>query len=123
MRKKKTPNKVFFADFETTQQDEHGRVFVYLWAIVSGEEVYTGRDIESFMETVRGFKAILYFHNLKFDFSYIHHYLLTHGIEAKILEKKGTFYSIKFYDVELRDTLNFFPCMTVEDVGKNYNTK
>lgn len=111
--------KVWYADFETTQPDENNQVEVYLWAIVSGKRVATGKDIQSFMEWCKNRKAILYFHNLKFDFSYIQYYMLKNGIEAKVLEKKGSIYSVKFWQIELRDSLNFMP-MTLKEVGENY---
>lgn len=114
--------KVWYADFETTQPDENNQVEVYLWAIVSGKRVSTGRNIESFMEWCKGRKAILYFHNLKFDFSYIQYYMLKNNIDAKVLEKKGSIYSVKFWQIELRDSLNFMP-MTLKEVGENYCTQ
>lgn len=111
--------KVWFADFETTQPDENNRVEVYLWAIVSGRKVSTGFNIETFIEWCKTKKAILYFHNLKFDFSYIQYYLIKNNIKYKLLEKKGCIYSARFFDVELRDSLNFMP-MTLKEVGENY---
>lgn len=116
--------KVYFADFETTQPDENNVVEVYLWAIVSGKVTKIGRDIKSFIDWCENKKqkCILYFHNLKFDFSYIQYYLIKHNIPYKVLEKKGQIYSAKFFQIELRDSLNFMP-MTLKEVGENYCTK
>lgn len=115
--------KVYFADFETTIPDENNTVEVYLWCCVSNKFKQYGEDIESFIELCKTFKkSIIYFHNLKFDFSYIHYYLIKNKIEYNLLEKKGTIYSVKFFDVELRDSLNFMP-MSLEDVGELYCTK
>lgn len=116
--------KVYFADFETTQPDKDNIVEVYLWAIVSGKQTKTGRDIDSFIDwcSKKKQKCIMYFHNLKFDFSYIQYYLIKNKIPYKVLEKKGQIYSAKFFQIELRDSLNFMP-MTLKQVGENYCTK
>ncbi len=116
--------KVYFADFETTQPDKNNIVEVYLWAIVSGKQVKTGTNIESFIEWCENKKSkiIMYFHNLKFDFSYIQYYLIKNNIPYSILEKKGSIYSVKFWKIELRDSLNFMP-MTLKEVGENYCEK
>lgn len=115
--------KTYFADFETTQPDENNIVEVYLWACVRGKQVKTGRNIESFIKWLETRKnAVVYFHNLKFDFSYIQYYLIENDIPYKLLEKKGQVYSAKFFDVELRDSLNFMP-MTLREVGENYCTQ
>lgn len=114
--------KVFYGDFETTQVDADNIVEVYLWAVVRGKKVWSGEDITSFMNFCEKNKGIIYFHNLKFDFSYVHYYLIEHNIEYSLLEKKGTIYSVKFYEVELRDSLNFMP-MTLREVGLNYCTR
>lgn len=116
--------KYYYADFETTQpRGEHPRVSVYLWAIVSGNYKTWGRTIEEFVEWCRGeSNSVLFFHNLRFDFSYIHYFLILHKIPYQLLEKSGVIYSVKFFGVELRDSLNFLP-MTLAEVGKNYCTK
>ena len=64
-------------------------------------------------------RAIIYFHNLKFDSSYILNYLLKEHIEFDICEKQGVIYSIKFWDIELRDSMNFLP-MTLKEVGNTF---
>lgn len=112
--------KVFFADFETTQPDENNSVSVYLWCVVRGKFKQYGETIESFIDFLNTLKrSVLYFHNLKFDFSYIQYYLIKNNIQYKILEKKGTIYQVKFFDIELRDSMNFLP-MPLKEVGKNY---
>lgn len=115
--------KVYYADFETTQPNQNMQVKVYLWAVVS-------RDFETYGDSIEGFinfcknhsNSIIYFHNLKFDFSYIHYYLLKNDINVEILEKNGTIYNAKFLGVELRDSMNFLP-ITLKEVGENYCTK
>lgn len=111
--------KVYYADFETTQPNNKNQVFVYLWCIISKNEEYVGYNIESFIEKIKTLKGIIYFHNLKFDFSYIQYYLIKNNIEYKLLEKKGTIYQCKVFDIQLRDSMNFLP-MTLKEVGENY---
>ena len=114
--------KVYYADFETTIPNENNEVQVYLWCIVSGKYQKYGTDIESFIELISTLKGVIYFHNLKFDFSYIHYYCLKNEIPVEICEKKGQLYSCKLLRVELRDSLNFLN-MSLKDVGKNYCTQ
>lgn len=116
---------MYFADFETTQfnpNEENPCVGVYLWAIVSGSYEKHGFTIESFIELIKTMSGTIYFHNLKFDFSYIHYYCLEHNIDVKILEKGGQLYQVKLFDVDLRDSMNFLP-MTLKEIGENYNEK
>lgn len=111
---------LMFADFETTQPNEEGAVRVYLWVLCTHKDrIKWGSDLSSFMEVVKGLRAIIYFHNLKFDMSYIEHYLLKNNIEFDICEKSGTIYSLKFNEVELRDSLNFIPC-SLKELGETY---
>lgn len=118
MRKKK---EIYFADFETTQP-LNNKVEVYLWCILKNEDIHTGNNIESFIEFIKNKKYIIYFHNLKFDFSYIQYYLIKNNIEYSILEKKGQIYSVKFFGVELRDSLNLMP-ITLKEIGELYCSK
>lgn len=116
-------SKTYYADFETTTPNEKNQVRVYLWVMLAGPKVDVGYDIESFVDKLSTMKkSVIYFHNLKFDFSYIHYYCLKNNIECKVLEKKGTIYQVKIYNVQLRDSMNFMP-MTLKEVGDNYCTK
>lgn len=118
MSKKKKPT--YYADFETTQPTKDDMsVEVYLWCMLNSEDEFVGRDIQSFMRLCEVLDGVIYFHNLKFDFSYIQYYLIENNIKYELLEKKGTIYSVKFYGVELRDSMNFLP-MTLKEVGENY---
>lgn len=119
--KKRKPKQVFYADFETTQPT-NGRVSVYLWVCLSGGEMHKGFDIGSFIEFIKDKSYIIYFHNLKFDFSYIQYYLIKNEIEYKLLEKKGQIYSVKLFNIELRDSFNLMP-MTLKEIGDLYCTK
>ena len=109
----------WFADFETTVPNKDNRVFVYLWAAVSGNRRRTGRSVSSFLDFCDEGKKVIYFHNMPFDFSYIHYELLKRGITPEIVEKKGVYYSVKFGEVELRDNMNFMH-MSLKEVGENY---
>lgn len=113
---------IVFADFETTQPDENGIVEVYLWCLISGKRKYSGRTISEFYDFTKTRKDICYFHNLKFDFSYLQYFLIKNGIKYDILEKKGVIYSVKYGGFEIRDTLNFLP-MTLKEIGENYCTR
>ena len=118
MRAKK---RLYYADFETTTINAEGRVRVYLWAIVSGDIVETGDTIDTFLEYISHIKnGVIYFHNLKFDFSYIQYELIKQGIEYTLLEKAGVIYEATVYDVSIRDSLNFLP-MTLREVCEQYN--
>ena len=70
--------KYYFCDFETTQpKKDSQRVSVYLWAIVKDDYKMWGNTIDEFIEWCRNeSNSVLFFHNLKFDFSYIHYYLI-----------------------------------------------
>lgn len=111
---------IAYADFETTQPNEQNEVRVYLWCIVlENNKKEFGTDIASFMKYIKSKKIKIYFHNARFDFSYIHYYLLKNEIDVEILEKMGVLYSAKFWDVEIVDSMNFLP-MTLKEVGENY---
>lgn len=111
--------KVYYADFETTKNKTNTATKVYLWVCLCGNEIFKGYNIESFINFCKGKKIIIYFHNAKFDFSFIEYYLLKNKIFYKILEKKGTIYNAKFFNVEVRDSLNFLP-MPLKNVGELY---
>lgn len=114
---------IYFADFETTRLNEENKVKVYLWCILRGENVRTGKKLETFMSYIKKLKnAIIFFHNLKFDFSYIHPYLIKNKIKYSLLEKNGVIYSVKFFNIELRDSMNFLP-MSLKEVGEYYCTE
>lgn len=83
---------VYAADFETRNAPSNirdGVTSVWLWDLcnVWNNEHTTGRSIESFMEECeRIAPAIVYFHNLAFDGSFILYYLLTHK-QKQVIKK------------------------------------
>ena len=85
------------ADFETSTQswyERDGYARVWLWAIydISVDDMKVGYDLDSFMDYVLRYRTpnpIIYFHNLKFDGSYILNWLLRHDyvvVEDKITD-------------------------------------
>lgn len=113
---------IMYADFETTQPNELGDVRVYLWVLCThNDRIKWGQDLYSFMETIKTLRAIIYYHNLKFDMSYIQHYLLSNNIDFDMCEKSGVIYSLKFNNIELRDSMNFIPC-SLKELGETYCT-
>ena len=72
--------KIYTADFETTTVEPAA---VWAWGLCevgNPENVLLGESLDDFFKTCRGIgNPTLYFHNLKFDDSYILDYLLTHG--------------------------------------------
>lgn len=72
--------KLFSCDFETTTQTEDCRVWAYGYMQIGHKENYKiGNSIDEFMEWAEQIKGDLYFHNLKFDGSFIVNWLLSKG--------------------------------------------
>lgn len=68
------------ADFETTTDENDCRVWVWGIANVDNPEtVETGLTITDFIDHVSGYNSTCYFHNLKFDGTFIIDWLLKHG--------------------------------------------
>lgn len=101
----------YTADFETTTV---APARVWAWAICNIESPdiwYRGESIESFIDTVKQLNnPTLYFHNLKFDDSYILYWLLKNGFEWRndrrkvdtktfttIISGDGKFYGTTIY--------------------------
>lgn len=137
--------KKFTADFETCTwlPDE---TYVWAWALCNidnPEEVQIGTDIESFFELCKKYKSPkIYFHNLKFDGSFILYYLLENGYELLkdnekprektfqcVISDLGAFYQIIVYTkayntrvekVTFIDSLKIIN-MSVKDIAKTFN--
>ena len=73
-------NKILCADFETTVYE--GQTNTQVWSAAYVElyknDVYVEKSIESFFERLYEIKenTLIYFHNIKFDGSFILYYLL-----------------------------------------------
>lgn len=75
---------ILTADFETNNYADDCRVWSWGLCDVTNPDIYmNGKTIEEFIETIKLLsyeeKITIWFHNLKFDGSFIMYYLLTHG--------------------------------------------
>ncbi len=132
----------YVADFETTSYQyyvEHGYTKVWLWAICdSNAEMYArGYDIDSFIQQCKKLVGKnIYFHNLKFDGSFIIDYLMTIGYQyyedlskcdtgfTTLIGEMGEFYTIelkysKNRTVHFVDSLKLLP-FSVEKIAKDF---
>ena len=137
--------KRFTADFETTTDKNDCRVWAFgLSEIGNHENFIYGNSIDEFMEFCESSKEnlICYFHNLKFDGSFILSYLLSN--DFKFIENKkykedktyttlitdmGIFYAIEVYfkvkkyhvkKVTFYDSLKILN-FSVEQIAKDFN--
>lgn len=129
------------ADFETTTDADDCRVWGWGLADIhkadSLWDVELGQDIDSFIARIRGMAAIIYFHNLAFDGSFIIDWLFRNGFRhsqddypypgqfTTLISNTGKFYSITVcWDggkrTEFRDSLKKIP-MSVSNVAKAFN--
>lgn len=136
--------KKYTADFETSTwlPDE---TWVWAWAVceIGTEKFRIGKDIESFMKFCEDSNnSTFYFHNAKFDFEFIIHYLLSNGFTwiKNIKERKdktfttlisdmGVFYSMSIYfevknkkvkKATFYDSLKIIP-FSVKQIAKSFN--
>lgn len=126
----------YTADFETTTDPETAHVWSWESCVVGDPDNFCrGIDIESFIEYCSLEDKIIYFHNLKFDSSYILSYLLTHGYSwsnkrplkkhefSTLISNMGQFYSVTvcFGDTTTTfyDSLKLIR-LSVEQIAKAY---
>lgn len=134
----------YVADFETTGENEYektGRTRVWLYSICNKNAVIEedGDNIVSFMDWCsKHHGALIFFHNLKFDASFIISWLLENQFpwEERLLShskrgfstligEMGEFYEMKInfgcnQQVTLRDSLKMIP-LTVRSIAKAFN--
>lgn len=134
----------FVADFETTSYEtylEEGCTRVWLYAICNSqsEVVKWGDTIDDFMEYIKTInKPLIYFHNLKFDGSFIIHWLLRNNFKYKekitlrsnkgfscLIGEEGQFYQITINfahdkQVIIQDSLKLIP-LKVKEIAKAFN--
>lgn len=126
----------YTADFETTTDQETAHVWSWESCVVGDPDNFCrGIDIESFIEYCSWEDRIIYFHNLKFDSSYILSYLLTHGYSwsnnralkkhefSTLISNMGQFYSVTVCFGET--TTTFYDSLklirlSVEQIAKAY---
>ena len=139
-------NKWYVADFETTSEkfyNEYGYTKVWLYSICDNNNtiVKDGESIEDFMnfvsKTIK--KGTIYFHNLKFDGSFILDYLLNNKFTYKdkidikkdkncfttLIGDMGEFYTIKVCfggerNITFVDSLKILP-FKVKKIAKDFN--
>lgn len=138
--------KWYVADFETTTEEfynTYGYTKVWLYAISDsdGGIVNYGSSIAQFFEFVKTLEnnCIVYFHNLKFDGSFILNYLLSNNYThfenkvdvntpiknfATLIDDMGIYYSItiKFENsviIQINDSLKLLP-FKVEQIAKDF---
>jgi hypothetical protein len=102
----------------------------------SAWDVETGQDINQFVKRIMGMKSVIYFHNLKFDGSFILDWLFRNGYFhstamhpvagtfTTLISNMGAFYSItvKWWNgqtTEFRDSLKKIP-MRVKEMAKAF---
>ena len=136
----------YTADFETTTDEKDCRVWAYaLCNIDDPTDFHYGTSFEDFIDFCSHPKKNynLYFHNLKFDGSFIISWLLHNGFEyiedkkdrrdstfTTLITDRGQFYSIEIYfhvqghhvnKVRILDSLKIFPNFSVEKVAKGFD--
>ena len=134
----------FVADFETTGLDyykKYGHTKVWLYAICNsnGDIVHYGTTIEEFMKWCYNNPTVeIYFHNLKFDGSFILNYLLERDFKHvekikykdnrgfnTLIGEEGQYYQIKINfarkkQVTILDSLKIIP-LKVKEIAKAFN--
>ena len=126
---------IFVADFETSKNEN--KTWVYLWSVspLNSDIFYNGYDIASFIKFIREHTGRYYFHNAKFDVSFIISFLLKNGFiysEKKtpnsiqtLYSGNGNFYSCKInfsYTDKRNKKINTFLNNVKQDVLKNIPT-
>lgn len=126
---------IYSSDFETTSLknlERDGYVRVYLWSLVSidGSEKYYGFDIVSWLKKCIEIKAdLIFFHNLRFDGSFILDYLVRQKYEYGkdyecMIDGLNIWYQLKintFYgSITIWDSLKKFPNQSVKSIAKLY---
>jgi hypothetical protein len=135
----------FSADFETTTDENDCRVWAYaICGIADHEDFRYGNSMADFMKFCADPKINykLWFHNLKFDGSFIMDWLLNNGFThiqdrkdrqdktfTTLITNLGQFYNITIYfkvhghhtnKVEIYDSLKIFPNFSVERVAEAF---
>lgn len=131
----------YTADFETTTRN--GVCNVWLWDVcnIVNKTHTTGRTLEEFFDFINNlnFTSDIYFHNLKFDCSFIVDFFLKNGFEYKnsktqflrknqfnlVVTEMGHFFSMSYRNsnnvfVHIYDSLKLLPS-SVEDLAKDFN--
>ena len=131
--------KKYSCDFETTTDIDDCRVWAYGWMEIGKKKNYAiGNSLEEFMQWVKKSEGNLYFHNLKFDGSFIVNWLLKNGFTYSdnglpntfnaIISNMGQWYMIdicygyngrKKLHTVIYDSLKKLP-FSVDFIGKSF---
>lgn len=150
MSKSKTKDNIYVADFETTLTREKTEVWASALVKIGTEDVIIHNNIDDFFHDLLMSKEsmIIYFHNLKFDGSFILDYLcrdsrftqafdtdinkfkenkeMTNGEFKYLISDMGAWYSITLrwanHYIIFRDSLKLLN-FSVSKIGKDFNTK
>lgn len=140
INKKKTL--MLACDFETTvyEGQESTEVWSAAYAVLYRDKVNVEHSIEDFIKDLSSYRKniICWFHNEKFDGSFIVDYLLKNGWEwtnekrpdtkqfKTLISGKNRWYSMTLNTgngiIEIRDSAKLMP-MTLAEMGKAFNTK
>lgn len=127
--------RIYASDFETTSLanlEKDGYVRVYLWSLVSldGKYKYHGYNIKTWLDKVNELRCdLIFFHNLRFDGSFIVDYLVRtrreYGKDFEIIvDGMNIWYQIIIHledtDVTIWDSLKKFPGQSVKSLAKMY---
>lgn len=135
----------YTADFETTTDEKDCRIWAYaICSIDDPTDFHYGTTFDEFMDFCSNpdKNCTLYFHNLKFDGSFIISWLLHNGFEyisdkrekrdntfTTLITDMGQFYAIEIYfkvkghktnKVKILDSLKIFPNFSVERVAEGF---
>lgn len=136
----------YTADFETTTDENDCRVWAWaLCNINDPNEFHYGNDFDEFIKFCSNPRKnyTLYFHNLKFDGTFIISWLLCHNFQyisdkrerqdntfTTLITDMGQFYAIEIYfkvqghhsnKVKILDSLKIFPNFSVERVAEGFD--
>lgn len=98
---------IYTADFETVNDPNDCRVWAWAILSINESEYYTGTDIKSFMRQIEKLKnAEIWFHNLRFDGSFILYELFREDYEYSNKKESRTFNTLisdmnQFYEIEI----------------------
>lgn len=98
---------IYTADFETVNDPVDCRVWAWAVLSINESEYYTGTDIKSFMRQIEKLRnAEIWFHNLRFDGSFILYELFREDFEYSNKKESHTFNTLisdmnQFYEIEI----------------------
>lgn len=124
--RKRISEKVFVADFETSDTEDGDGVRVYAAAIApiaNPYDVTLFTDIEAFLLYCKTLpeKSKIYFHNLSFDGAFIVDHLFRAGETCEVSIFSRKWYSIRWAGLEIRDSLKLLPSTSVKVMPKQFN--